>query len=296
MRILVICPECRRQYAAKERVVGTKFRCRCGAVVTIAKPQGHDATVVRCSSCGAPRREGAKCCEFCGADFTVREQDLGTVCPHCLARISDHAQFCDHCGLALAAEPLAIKETLLACPACGPDHRLNSRAVNGDELYECRLCAGVWLGPQTYRHLVRQAQDEESRAGFRLPPPVIKSAGSTNGDSGKRRTYLPCPVCQSLMVRQRFAFGVVVDLCKHHGIWFDADELTSILDAVRAGGIAAEEVERQSILPRDARFQEHEAQGQALPLLLDEPSSHDDALLPLVIGGAMGFLGRLFMH
>lgn len=296
MRILVICPECRRQYAAKKRAVGSKFRCRCGTIVTIAKPQGRDATVVRCASCGAPRREGAKCCEFCGADFTLREQDLGTVCPHCLARISDRAQFCDHCGLALAAEPLAIEETLLTCPACGPEHRLNSRAIAGSELYECRVCAGIWIGPETYRHLVRQAQEEGSRADFRLPPPVIKQAGTGNGDANKRRPYIPCPICQSLMTRQRFAFGVVVDVCKGHGIWFDADELTCILDAVRAGGAAADEVERQSILPRDARFEHEGSASRPMPLLLDDPRTEDDFLLPLVIGRAISFLGRFFIR
>ena len=185
MRLLISCPACRRQYDASERSIGSRFRCRCGTIVTIARPQGHDASVVRCASCGAPRRDETPCCVFCGADFTLREQDLDTICPHCLARISDRAKFCDHCGNPLAAEPLSITETLLACPLCdarspvgvpasacnhtikrelqrpaqagtptaGP--RLQSRLVNGSAVVECPSCAGIWVGAETFRQLIR---------------------------------------------------------------------------------------------------------------------------------------------
>lgn len=35
--------------------------------------------------------------------------------------------------------------------------------------------------------------------------------------------------------------GVIIDACKDHGIWFDADELPRILAWVRAGGKAEAE-------------------------------------------------------
>ena len=71
MRLLVACPKCHRQYEAAGRLIGKRFRCRCGEIVPISQPQGHDAAVVRCSSCGAPRSEGSAQCKFCGADFTT---------------------------------------------------------------------------------------------------------------------------------------------------------------------------------------------------------------------------------
>ena len=189
MRLLIACPACRRQYDASDRPIGGRFRCRCGTIVTIARPQGHDATVVRCSSCGAPRSEGASHCQFCGADFTLREQDLDTICPHCLARISDRAKFCDHCGHPLAAEPLSIEETALLCPLCcaaapvgvhasacsdtlkrelqqpakagvptGP--RLHSRLIASNSVLECSACAGIWVGAETFRQMVEAAGRE----------------------------------------------------------------------------------------------------------------------------------------
>ena len=62
--------------------------------------------------------------------------------------------------------------------------------------------------------------------------------------------YRPCCVCKQLMVRQHFGrqSGVIVDVCKYHGVWFDADELPRILDWIRSGGLARaneEEVARQ---------------------------------------------------
>jgi len=93
VRLLVACPKCRRQYDASGWAVGSRFRCHCGDVVKVREPKRHDAAVVRCSSCGAPREERDAACRFCGADFTLHERDLHTVCPGCFARVSDSARF-----------------------------------------------------------------------------------------------------------------------------------------------------------------------------------------------------------
>jgi len=41
------------------------------------------------------------------------------------------------------------------------------------------------------------------------------------------------------MNRSNFAHssGVIVDMCKHHGVWFDADELPKIIDFIHKGGL-----------------------------------------------------------
>jgi len=262
--------------------------------VTIAEPKGHDAKVVRCSSCGGPRRDGATRCEFCGADFTLHEKDLGTVCPHCFARISDAARFCDHCGFALAAEPLAIQETPLSCPNCGSSRRLNSRTIDGDELYECQACAGIWIGMETFRHLVRRAGDDGQHAARRISPPVAAPPGAEISDPRGHRHYVPCPVCQALMARQSFGFGVIVDLCKRHGIWFEADKLTFILDSVRAGGHEAASADLQTISNRKALAEENQPVETTVgwPSLGDDP--FHDAGLALGVSETIGFLANMF--
>jgi len=53
-------------------------------------------------------------------------------------------------------------------------------------------------------------------------------------------SYIPCVGCGELMTRKRIGSrdGAVVDICRHHGMWFDAGELERILTWVRAGGEA----------------------------------------------------------
>ena len=51
--------------------------------------------------------------------------------------------------------------------------------------------------------------------------------------------YVRCPVCRQLMNRTNFArmSGVIVDTCRFHGIWFDADELGKVMDFIARGGL-----------------------------------------------------------
>jgi hypothetical protein len=45
-------------------------------------------------------------------------------------------------------------------------------------------------------------------------------------------------ICKQPMNRRHYGrtSGVIVDMCRDHGIWFDADELTRILAWLHAGG------------------------------------------------------------
>ena len=51
--------------------------------------------------------------------------------------------------------------------------------------------------------------------------------------------YLPCLRCGDLMIRRQFRWrdksaGVVLDHCREHGVWLDAEELERVLSFVRA--------------------------------------------------------------
>jgi Zn-finger nucleic acid-binding protein/DNA-directed RNA polymerase subunit RPC12/RpoP len=237
MRLLVACPKCKRQYDASTLKVGQRFRCHCGAALSVHEPQGHDAAVVCCAHCGAPRADGALKCAYCGADFTLHERDLDTVCPHCFTRVSNKARFCHFCGTAIHPESMAGESSNLICPACGPEHTLTSRAWSDISVMECNRCTGVWLSNESFQHLMDQTSTEsfnsEARENSRLPREPQVEAGPPDG--GKR--YRPCAVCRKLMVKRNFAqSGVIIDICRYHGMWFDADELPRILDWIHAGG------------------------------------------------------------
>lgn len=294
MRLIVACPKCRRQYHAPGRKPGARFRCVCGAEVSVPKPAAHDARVVRCSSCGAPREKDSSHCRFCGADFTLHERDLHTMCPGCLARVSDQARFCHSCGVRIMPELVAGAETRMKCPGCGTGARLTSRRIGDTAVMECGRCAGLWLETGTFDRLTRQAADkaldvEETfgRSGLASPP--------RPWDGPRRLTYRTCPVCGQLMHRRNFGrrSGVIIDVCRRHGAWFDAEELPRILRWVRSGGLVRAQEERA----RQAA--EQERRGRLLrtgreappPGPEDQPSVSFD--LPLAVAG---LVARLFLR
>ena len=265
-----------------------RFRCHCGHVIVIHQPKGRDAQVVRCPSCGAARAENATQCPYCQSEFTLFDRDLNTVCPHCLARVSDHARFCHHCGTAITPELDAGAESKMLCPACQDGHHLVHRDLGMDHgaVLECGRCAGFWMGHELFRNLVEHAQLEavpdgtipetplQVAARFGLPHGSVAPENEEHGSF-----YRPCPVCRELMSRRNYGHysGVIIDICKDHGLWFDAEELARILAWLRAGGgrKPAEEI---------PLFQSPEAAR----LLHQSASTHPHSFLNELLGALMG--------
>ena len=258
MRLIVACKKCRRQYDATGRSPGSRFRCRCGAVVTVEEPKGHDAAVVRCSSCGAPREKGATSCRFCEADFTLHERDLDTVCPKCLARVSGRAKFCHHCGIRLVPESVAGDDTSLICPACGDEHRMISRRIGEVAVLECDRCAGLWLGNEVFKDLTERALSDAVEVDLFLESARTREAELDSPEERAQQAwrYRNCVLCGKMMHRRNFGrrSGVIVDICKDHGVWFDADELPRILDWIRSGGLAKAAEQRAAEAAHEERL------------------------------------------
>lgn len=240
MHKLLQCSRCKRQYDAASLAVGARFRCRCGVTITVPEIRSRDAAVVRCSSCGAARQEGARACAYCTSDFTIHEQDLETICPACLARISDAAKFCHHCGTSIAPEEIASDTTDRVCPACGSGHHLRSRALGatGFAALECTTCAGLWLGESVFETLeTRERETAAPAADAKTLREEIRSRPRVAPPKGGP-FYRPCPVCKTAMTRQNFSkiSGILLDRCPDHGIWFDATELEASLRWIQIGG------------------------------------------------------------
>jgi Zn-finger nucleic acid-binding protein len=235
MRRLTACASCQRQYDASHLTPGERFRCHCGTPVVVSAARPREAAVVRCSGCGAPREGQAASCRFCLADFTLHDQDLETICPVCLARIGNRSRFCHDCGARIVLEGTAGAATDLPCPACGAERRLRARTIGRDETHalECNVCAGLWLAREVFETLLERARSSAA------PAHAARPHGERPRPRGRRGPviYRRCPVCAERMNRQNFGrqSGVVLDTCGH-GVWFDAEELDSVLAWVRRGG------------------------------------------------------------
>jgi len=105
-------------------------------------------------------------------------------------------------------------------------------------LDECGTCGGVWLDTAAFDRLVK-SREEQSLLAAEGGAYLTLDAQSAPSPESRGPTYLPCPECGQLMNRKNFAntSGVIVDVCRPHGIWFDRNELGRIVRFVMKGGL-----------------------------------------------------------
>jgi len=261
---LVACTSCKRQYDGSSLAPGSKFHCVCGDVIQVQRFNPHDAQVIRCSSCGAPRSQGAESCRHCGSKYTLLEQDMHTICPSCMTRISDRARYCHSCATVILPQGRAGEPTDRICPACIEKTMLNSRTLGKQDIssLECPGCGGLWLGREAFDLMARFAREHSLPAEFAVSGE--SQPGTTTGQSGP--LYRMCPDCRKMMNRRNFGkrSGAIIDTCKGHGLWFDARELERVLAWIREGGEShaverdqADERERE----RARNIMQHAASG-----------------------------------
>jgi len=184
-----------------------------------------DAATLKCPNCGAPSRDADTQCAHCGSRLAK------TACPSCFGLIFAGSKHCPHCGAKTErAEQEQAKP--LACPRCGIDlRRVTLGAVN---LHECPQCEGLWLDVETFNAICADREKQAAVIGD-APAPAIDPRDFTLSEI----RYVRCCACGVLMNRVNFAkqSGVIVDICKAHGVWFDREELRRIVEFIRAGGL-----------------------------------------------------------
>jgi Zn-finger nucleic acid-binding protein len=109
------------------------------------------------------------------------------------------------------------------------------RRVGDVVIHECPDCEGVFLDENAIGLVVDDPG--HTRAQALLDSVPRRKHAVLPGD---RKMYVMCPTCGTSMNRKLFASGsgVVVDVCRSHGTFFDAGELPAIIDFVMAGGLA----------------------------------------------------------
>lgn len=91
--------------------------------------------------------------------------------------------------------------------------------------------------------------------------------------------YVPCPDCKQLMNRSNFArlSGVIIDLCKQHGVWFDAGELPKIIEFINSGGLSrAREKEKIAIQDERSKLRDEQRRLAAMELKAGNRFSRQD--------------------
>jgi len=144
------------------------------------------------------------------------------------------SKHCAHCGAA-AAQATAAELSVLKCPRC----RVNMASITlgSVAIRECEKCLGLWVEVAAFEKICADREEQSAVLGIAAPAPAHQAPSADMA----RVSYAPCPQCHQLMNRINFAHcsGVIIDVCKGHGTWFDRDELSGIVQFIRAGGLEA---------------------------------------------------------
>jgi Zn-finger nucleic acid-binding protein len=127
-------------------------------------------------------------------------------------------------------EPL-LDVTDAPCPRC----RLPLEAAGGAggwadaRVHECPRCGGLFVPRDALAELLCRAE----LAGP-FPEPLRAPTLAL-----EQVRYIPCPQCHATMNRVNFGkvSGVIVDVCRAHGTWFDGGELTRVVSFAASGGL-----------------------------------------------------------
>lgn len=160
--------------------------------------------------------------------------------------IFEGAKFCAFCG-SVAARTLQAG-TELPCPCC-KSKKLSAVALGQTPVMECAGCHGLWVDAVTFDQI---CADRERQSA------VLGSASELFRPGEKplqKIRYVKCPECQQLMHQINFAkcSGIVVDVCKGHGTWFDRDELQHIVEFIRTGGLDISRQKEKQALESERR-------------------------------------------
>jgi Zn-finger nucleic acid-binding protein len=180
---------------------------------------------LNCPNCGAATSTDAPACQFCNSR-------LATVsCPSCFAAMFMGSKHCQRCGAA-AAVPEVKDAKDRKCPRC--KNQMVLVTLGATTVLECERCLGLWLDVPSFEKICADREQQSAVLGA-----ASHATGATSETS--KVNYVPCPECTQLMNRVNFArcSGVIVDICKHHGTWFDRDELSRIVEFIHGGGLNA---------------------------------------------------------
>ncbi|TAJ18139.1 MAG: hypothetical protein EPO68_08355 [Planctomycetota bacterium] len=264
-RALQLCPACRRQLDTTALAAGAAIVCVCGARALVESPRAHAPRALRCTSCGGALQAGARACAYCSAEVTLDELRLDSVCPDCGARMSSGARYCMECGLSIEPQAWRALAATAKCPRCAS--ALRQRTAGALVLVECITCAGLWLEPEQLDQLCERAERDGAvlgALGLQKQPTRALDAGAVK--------YLPCVRCAQPMNRRNFggSSGIVVDVCKTHGVWLDHGELERAIAFARGGGLLRQRArELDRLRTEETRAAEH-------AWTLEAPARRDD--------------------
>lgn len=135
--------------------------------------------------------------------------------------------------------------------------------IGAEPLRGCEKCGGLWVDAEAFERICADREEQSAVLGAAMfaAKPSATNSEAFGGEQSNKVRYVPCPQCGQLMNRVNFAHcsSVIVDVCKEHGTWFDADELRRIVEFIQAGGlVTARAREKQQILDMQRKLRQEQ--------------------------------------
>jgi Zn-finger nucleic acid-binding protein len=201
------------------------------------------AETLNCPMCGAAAATDDPTCNYCGARLAT------VACASCFGMMFRGSKHCPRCG-ALGGQRAAADLPPRKCPRCVIE--MHSLLLGTTAIRECERCLGLWVDVPAFEKICADREQQAAVLGAASPAPTKPVQGVD------KVRYIPCPECEQLMNRINFArcSGVVVDVCKGHGTWFDREELSRIVEFIRGGGLDAARSKEKTALEEERRHLE----------------------------------------
>jgi Zn-finger nucleic acid-binding protein len=146
------------------------------------------------------------------------------------------------------------------CPRC-KDEPLRVEVIEGRPLERCMRCEGMWVDRETLEKIYKDGDQNSAIKSISTTQPMLATQAKPLDGSKRSKNqintqgYIRCPMCNTIMNRQNFGrySGVVVDICREHGTWFDADELNRIMTFISNGGLQKAALKEKRALEEEVR-------------------------------------------
>lgn len=252
--MILACTGCDSRYDVTGHQVGQQFRCRCGTVLVLdartVEAASSQVGLLTCPHCGAGVAPTAKSCDHCASQLLLK------ACPRCLSRVFHGHKHCPECGteLGIAAVEATTERT---CPRC--PNPMHGRRVGDMVIDECATCHGIFLDHVAVQRVVTDRQQARAEAIMGALP---AQESTTKLPRAGEKMYVKCPMCSTIMNRRLFSAGsgVIIDVCRAHGAFFDAGELPRVIEFVMKGGLEAAQKKEIAKMKEDAKREQQNAQ------------------------------------
>ncbi len=255
--MILACTGCDSRYDVTGHQVGQQFRCRCGTILVLdARLVEAHVGKLSCPHCGAGVAPTAKSCDHCASALLLK------ACPRCLSRVFHGHKHCPECGteLGVAAVEAGVERL---CPRC-PSTPMHGRRVGDMVIDECPACHGIFLDHVAVQRVVTDRQQARAEAIMGALPAQAMAASAI--PAAGQKMYVKCPICTTIMNRRLFSAGsgVIIDVCRAHGAFFDTGELPRIIEFVMSGGLEQAQKKELAKMREDAKREQQNAQFAAM--------------------------------